>query len=111
MLEDCSTLYESPEASFVGSAGRVACPVLLSIEVATSTTLGASGTCVRGTEDERLGEPDGVVRPSGTCRRLATLWACAACPVDILFSTSGRRSAHICNALIEPHSMILLLSH
>ena len=29
----------------------------------------------------------------------------------MLLTTSGRMSAHICKALIEPHSMILLFSH
>lgn len=56
--------------------------------------------------------PDGVgvVRPSGTCSRRATCCACAAWPDEMLFTTSGRMSAHICSALIEPHSMILLFS-
>lgn len=49
--------------------------------------------------------------PSGTCSRDATCCACIVCPVVILRTTSGRMSAHICNALIDPHSMILLLSH
>jgi hypothetical protein len=47
-------------------------------------------------------------RSLGTCRRSATFFAC---PVDMLLMTSGRRSAHIWSALIDPHSMILLFSH
>ena len=46
---------------------------------------------------------------AGTAPRLR-FCACAAWPVVMLRTTSGRMSAHICNALIEPHSMILLLS-
>jgi hypothetical protein len=38
-------------------------------------------------------------------------WACAACPAVTDLTKSGRLSANICNALIEPHSIILLLSH
>jgi len=47
----------------------------------------------------------------GTCSRCATSRALAACPVVMVFTASGRISAHICRALIEPHSMILLFNH
>ena len=66
---------------------------------------------MRVCDGSRLCAPTGVARPSGTCSLLATsLAACAACPVVRLRTTSGRMSAHICSALIEPHSMILLFS-
>lgn len=47
----------------------------------------------------------------GTCNRCATSRALATCPVVMVFTPSGRMSAHICRALIEPHSMILLFNH
>ena len=83
----------------------------------TSFTTGAASTASSLgrffiNDDDRLRAPPDVLdRPSGTCSLRATCCACAACPVDMLFTTSGRISAHICSALIEPHSMILLFSH
>jgi len=60
--------------------------------------------CDRG----RLGE--GETLPSGICSLRAMFWACTVWPADTDFIKSGLLSANICNALIEPHSMILLLS-
>jgi len=64
------------------------------------------GGGVRGFPVIALG--NAAVRSFGTCKRSATF---LACPVDRLLMTSGRRSAHIWSALIDPHSMILLFSH
>jgi hypothetical protein len=70
-------------------------------------THGVMGGGVRGLRPiVSLG--DATARSFGTCSRSATF---LACPVDRLSITSGRKSAHICNALIDPHSMILLFSH
>lgn len=71
----------------------------------------AAGAGVLVCDDERLGEAEGEARPSGTCSLRATFSACLVCPVEIVLTTSGRMSAHICSALMDPHSMILLLSH
>jgi hypothetical protein len=69
----------------------------------------AGGTAVLGSESSSVAVAPGGVgvdRALEICNLSATLRACATW----LFTTSGAGSAHICKALIEPHSIILLFN-
>jgi len=90
----------SPAESFV--SGVVSAMIRVAFD-------GPGGGFVRDTD--RLLDVPGVIRPSGMCNFVATVRAFSCCPFVNPLTTSGRMSAHICNALIEPHSMILLFSH
>lgn len=94
------------EGSGVCCVGVLSSPASL---LAAAAALSAKPCLLRDTEDDRLRESVGVL-PSGTCSLRATFCAWTAWPEDMLLTTSGRISAHICRALIEPHSMILLFS-
>jgi len=61
---------ESERSSLADKGGRVACT---RADGDGPTVIGLSTDgALRGTDDERLGEADGVLRPSGTCNRRAT---------------------------------------